>query len=373
MQYGKVEICGVNTSRLKLLSEDKKQELLKIIKNGSPAERKKARDEMINGNLRLVLSVIQRFVGRGENPDDLFQVGVIGLIKAIDNFDPGLDVRFSTYGVPIMYSSRNANDYPAGGTFMRILSTVQSIDLGIASIEARDDIPPKTKEQAIRLLKSLEQADWHKSWSKESVIDALNAYKERTGRAPTVTNLKEHGMPKGVTIQSLFHMSPSLLLKRLFPENRKLKYVNPELANPYGFEKPDDWLQCFREQFNKHKEEGMCCRQFNVLRDECTPTWETVARHCKIATWTELMKKAEVEYINPKIETVSSFEIVGFKSPLAEKLEALNEERKQIVAEYIHHVNERQKRESVYINMILSRQANVSTLQLEQLEDQGKG
>ena len=191
MQYGKVEICGVNTSRLKLLSEDKKQELLKIIKNGSPAERKKARDEMINGNLRLVLSVIQRFVGRGENPDDLFQVGVIGLIKAIDNFDPGLDVRFSTYGVPTMYSSRNANDYPAGGTFMSILSTVQAIDLGIASIEARDDIPPKTKEQAIRLLKSLEQADWHKSWSKESVIDALNAYKERTGRAPTVTNLKE--------------------------------------------------------------------------------------------------------------------------------------------------------------------------------------
>lgn len=102
MQYGKVEICGVNTSRLKLLSEDKKRELLRLIHSGTPAERKQARDEMINGNLRLVLSVIQRFVGRGENPDDLFQVGVIGLIKAIDNFDPGLDVRFSTYGVPMI-------------------------------------------------------------------------------------------------------------------------------------------------------------------------------------------------------------------------------------------------------------------------------
>ncbi len=102
MQYGKVEICGVNTSRLKLLSEDKKRELLRVIKNGSPAERKRARDEMINGNLRLVLSVIQRFTGRGENPDDLFQVGVIGLIKAIDNFDAELDVRFSTYGVPMI-------------------------------------------------------------------------------------------------------------------------------------------------------------------------------------------------------------------------------------------------------------------------------
>ena len=90
MQYGKVEICGVNTSQLKLLKESEKRELLNIIKNGSPAEKKKARDKMINGNLRLVLSVIQRFTNRGENPDDLFQVGVIGLIKAIDNFNPTL-------------------------------------------------------------------------------------------------------------------------------------------------------------------------------------------------------------------------------------------------------------------------------------------
>ena len=107
MQYSKVEICGVNTSNLKVLSEKQKQELLVKIKNGTPSESKKARDEMINGNLRLVLSVIQRFTNRGENPDDLFQVGVIGLIKAIDNFDPSLNVRFSTYGVPMMYNSRN--------------------------------------------------------------------------------------------------------------------------------------------------------------------------------------------------------------------------------------------------------------------------
>lgn len=102
MQYGKVEICGVNTSQLKLLKESEKRELLNIIKTGSEKEKKIARDKMINGNLRLVLSVIQRFTNRGENPDDLFQVGVIGLIKAIDNFDPGLDVRFSTYGVPMI-------------------------------------------------------------------------------------------------------------------------------------------------------------------------------------------------------------------------------------------------------------------------------
>lgn len=106
LQYGKVEICGVNTAKLRVLSEEEKRALLLAIRDGTAAERKRARNEMIEGNLRLVLSVIQRFTGRGENPDDLFQVGVIGLIKAIDNFDPTLDVRFSTYGVPMMYSGR---------------------------------------------------------------------------------------------------------------------------------------------------------------------------------------------------------------------------------------------------------------------------
>lgn len=102
MQYGKVEICGVNTSQLKVLSEKRKRELMNIIKNGNEKEKKLARDEMINGNLRLVLSVIHRFKNRGEELDDLFQVGVIGLIKAINNFDPTLDVKFSTYGVPMI-------------------------------------------------------------------------------------------------------------------------------------------------------------------------------------------------------------------------------------------------------------------------------
>lgn len=102
MQYGKVEICGVNTANLKVLSEERKRELLNIIKHGDEKESKRARDEMINGNLKLVLSVIHRFRNRGEELDDLFQVGVIGLIKAINNFDPDLNVKFSTYGVPMI-------------------------------------------------------------------------------------------------------------------------------------------------------------------------------------------------------------------------------------------------------------------------------
>ena len=98
MYYGTVEICGINTAKLPVLTEKEKTELLKLAKNGD----KNAREKMINGNLRLVLSVVQKFSGRGEPPDDLFQVGCIGLIKAIDNFDPSLDVRFSTYGVPMI-------------------------------------------------------------------------------------------------------------------------------------------------------------------------------------------------------------------------------------------------------------------------------
>ena len=94
----KVEICGVNTSTLPVLSRKEKEELFKKIKAGD----KSARETFINGNLRLVLSVIQRFSGRGENPDDLFQVGCIGLIKAIDNFDTEVGVQFSTYAVPMI-------------------------------------------------------------------------------------------------------------------------------------------------------------------------------------------------------------------------------------------------------------------------------
>lgn len=98
MQYNKVEICGVNTSKLPVLSEADKERLLREAKEGNS----RARDELINGNLRLVLSVIQRFTNRGENPDDLFQVGCIGLIKSIDNFDIHQNVRFSTYAVPMI-------------------------------------------------------------------------------------------------------------------------------------------------------------------------------------------------------------------------------------------------------------------------------
>ncbi|MGO0915997.1 sigma-70 family RNA polymerase sigma factor, partial [Clostridioides difficile] len=98
MQVNKVEICGVNTSELPVLKNKQMKELLLQIKNGD----EEARQQFVRGNLRLVLSVIKKFNNRGENIDDLFQIGCIGLIKAIDNFDLSQNVRFSTYAVPMI-------------------------------------------------------------------------------------------------------------------------------------------------------------------------------------------------------------------------------------------------------------------------------
>lgn len=98
MYYNKVDLCGVNTSKLKTLTSEEKNDLLSKVKQGD----KEARTKLIDGNLRLVLSIIQRFTGRNSDADDLFQVGCIGLIKAIDNFDTEVGVKFSTYAVPMI-------------------------------------------------------------------------------------------------------------------------------------------------------------------------------------------------------------------------------------------------------------------------------
>ena len=98
MALNKVEICGVNTSKLPLLKEEEKRKLFEQIQKGDQA----AKEEYIRGNLRLVLSVMKRFSTSNENPDDLFQIGCVGLIKAINNFNPELEVKFSTYAVPMI-------------------------------------------------------------------------------------------------------------------------------------------------------------------------------------------------------------------------------------------------------------------------------
>ena len=157
---GKVEICGVNTTKLKTLSPSEMDTLLRLAKAGD----KKAREKLIEGNLRLVLSVIQRFDKRGESPDDLFQVGCIGLMKAIANFDPDKNVRFSTYGVPMI--AGEVRRYLRDNSAIRVSRSIrdvayrvlqckeaQTLRLGreptLEEIAKELDIPPEDVSQAL--------------------------------------------------------------------------------------------------------------------------------------------------------------------------------------------------------------------------------
>lgn len=139
MQYNKVELCGINTSTLPVLSETKKEELLKLTKQGN----KKAREELINGNLRLVLSVIQRFSNRGENPDDLFQIGCIGLIKSIDNFDITQPVKFSTYAVPMIIGE--VRRFLRDNSPVRISRSIK--DTAYKAMQAKETITKRTNRE----------------------------------------------------------------------------------------------------------------------------------------------------------------------------------------------------------------------------------
>ena len=165
MYYNKVEICGIDTSGLKILKESEKTELLLRSRNGD----KNAREELISGNLRLVLSVIQRFSQRGENPEDLFQVGCIGLIKSIDNFDLNQNVRFSTYAVPMIIGEirRYLRDYNP----IRVSRSVR--DTAYHAMQIKEKIIAETQKEP-----SVEEIAEIMGVKKETVVLALEAIVE---------------------------------------------------------------------------------------------------------------------------------------------------------------------------------------------------
>ena len=159
---GKVEICGVNTSRLKVLSQVEMDALLHRAKEGD----KRAKQQLIEGNLRLVLSVIQRFDKRGESPDDLFQVGCIGLMKAIYNFDPTKNVRFSTYGVPMI--AGEVRRYLRDNSAIRVSRSLRDVAYRVL----------QCKEQLLQSMDrepTLEEIAGKLALSREEVAEALDA------------------------------------------------------------------------------------------------------------------------------------------------------------------------------------------------------
>ena len=170
MYYNKVEICGVNTAKLKTLTDEEKTELLRRTKAGDTA----ARDELIYGNLRLVLSIIQRFTNRRESMDDLFQVGCIGLVKAVDNFRLDLGVKFSTYAVPMIIGE--IRRYLRDNNTIRVSRSMR--DLAYRALTVREEMmrerecEPSPKEIAERLGEKKEDV----VQAMEAIIEPLSLY-----------------------------------------------------------------------------------------------------------------------------------------------------------------------------------------------------
>ena len=214
----KVEICGVNTATLPNLSRSRKEELLAKIKSGDL----NAREEFVQGNLRLVLSVIQRFANRGENPDDLFQVGCIGLIKAIDNFDLSQNVQFSTYAVPMII-----------GEIRRYL---------------RDN-------NAVRVSRSL----------RDTAYKALKVKEELTaknGKDPTISEIaKVLDMPKeDVVLATASIQDPVSLYEPVYNDGTDAIYVMDQLGDTKNTD--ENWLEeiALKEALKK-----LCKREKRIL------------------------------------------------------------------------------------------------------------
>ncbi len=214
----KVEICGVNTAKLPTLSKAQKDELLKKIKEGNSL----AREEFVQGNLRLVLSVIQRFTNRGENPDDLFQVGCIGLIKAIDNFDLSQNVQFSTYAVPMII-----------GEIRRYL---------------RDN-------NSIRVSRSLRDTAYRALKVKEDLTS-------KNGKEPTISEIaKELNLPKEDVVLAIDSIQdPVSLYEPVYNDGTDAIYVMDQLGDTKNTD--ENWLEeiALKEALKK-----LCGREKRIL------------------------------------------------------------------------------------------------------------
>ena len=201
MYHNKVILCGVNTSKLKVLTEEEKRELMKRVRDGD----EDARREMICGNLRLVLSIVQRFAGRKENPDDLFQVGCIGLIKAVDHFDIDKEVMFSTYAVPMIVGE--VRRYLRDSATVRISRSVR--DLAYRSLQARDEL--------------------------SATLD----------RDPTPDEIATHlGVPREQVVNALEAIiEPISLYEPVFSENGDSLYVIDQLSDTSRDATDESWLE----------------------------------------------------------------------------------------------------------------------------------
>lgn len=213
----KVEICGVNTAKLPLYKEAEMMEMIEKVKAGD----KETRDKFIQGNLRLVLSVIQRFSNRGENPDDLFQVGCIGLIKALDNFDTGHGVKFSTYAVPMIIGE--IRRYLRDNNSIRVSRSMR--DLAYKSLQARETLANRLQREPT----VMEIAD-ELGAKREDVVMALESIQEPVSLFEPVFHddgdaiyvMDQVQDTKNTDVKWIENLSLSEAMKKLTPRERHI-------------------------------------------------------------------------------------------------------------------------------------------------------
>ena len=214
---GKVEICSVNTSKLPRLRGEETEALLRRAKNGDGA----ARDALINGNLRLVLSVIQKFVGRGENADDLFQVGCVGLIKAIDNFDPDKEVKFSTYGVPMI--AGEIRRYLRDNSAMRVSRSMR--DTAYRALQVKEKLTAERGEEpgVDEIAAALGMPRSEVVFALDAICDPVSLYEPvYTDSGENVTVMDQVGDPKNTDDQWLSQIALSEALGALSEREKRI-------------------------------------------------------------------------------------------------------------------------------------------------------
>lgn len=235
MYYNKVDISGVNTSKLTVLKEAEKIELLKKLRSGD----KSAREKLIRGNLRLVLSVIQRFTSRGENPDDLFQVGCIGLMKAIDNFDISQNVRFSTYAVPMI--SGELRRYLRDNNPIRVSRSLR--DLAYRAMQAKEQLTnEKQREPTVdEISKAIDAKRSDVVMALESISDPVSLYEPVYSDAGDTLYVLDQIGDKSDDVNWLDEISLKEAINLLLPREKNILFLRffqgktqVEVANEIG-------------------------------------------------------------------------------------------------------------------------------------------
>ena len=267
---GKVEICGVNTAKLPVLKAQETRTLLEKARAGDV----EARQALIAGNLRLVLSVIQKFTGRGESMDDLFQVGCIGLIKAVDAFDLGQNVQFSTYGVPAINGWRKA------GKELFSMTRKQALAVAIEALSKTG-----RNEEAIAVLHKISNELPLNRWTEDAIRDSVEQFTLDNGRPPTRTDFRSKYLPPHSVIRRRFGVTLQEWLDQNYPTKKT----------------PLDELHAkATENFIKEylRIQPVSAEDYNARRNHPSHGWFAIAKYNHTRRWRILLEKLNLPIYN---------------------------------------------------------------------------